>query len=74
MKTSEIISELANLPIDERALIADSLLQTLNATQPNIEQAWVKLAQQRLSEISTGKVQTLSAETVFDNIDKRLDA
>ena len=72
MKTSEIISELANLPIDERAFIADSLLQTLNASQPSIEQSWVKLAQQRLIEINTGKVQTISAEEVFAKIDKRL--
>jgi len=74
MKTSEIISELANLPIDERAMIADGLLQTLNATRPEIEQAWLKLAQQRLTEISDGKVQTLAAEAVFENIDKRLGA
>lgn len=74
MKTSEIISELANLPIEERALIADSLLQTLNATQPEIEQAWLKLAQQRLTEISTGKVQTLAAEAVFEKIDNHLKA
>lgn len=74
MKTSEIISELANLPVDERALIADSLLQTLNATQPEIEQAWLKLAQQRLTEIKDGSVETLSADSVFANIDKRLGA
>lgn len=74
MKTSDIISELANLPIDERALIADSLLQTLNQTQPNIEQVWVKLAQERFNDINTGKVQTISAEAVFAQIDQRLDA
>lgn len=74
MKTSEIISELANLPVDERALIADSLLQTLNATQPEIEQAWLKLAQQRLTEIRDGSIETLSAEAVFADIDQRLGA
>ncbi|MDO9051829.1 MAG: hypothetical protein Q8N02_10725 [Methylotenera sp.] len=42
MKTSDIITKLANLPINERALIADSLLQTLNPMQSNIEQAWEK--------------------------------
>lgn len=74
MKTSEIISELANLPTDERALIADSLLQSLNPTQQSTEQSWVKLAQQRLTEISTGQVHPVAAETVFDQIDKRLGA
>ena len=74
MKTSEIIAELANLPTDERALIADSLLQSLNPTQQSTEQSWVKLAQQRLTEISTGQVQPVAAETVFDQVNKPLGA
>lgn len=72
MKTADIISELANLPIDERALIADSLLQTLNPTQPSIDKAWVEIAQQRLIEISSGQVKTIPAELVLNGIGKRL--
>lgn len=74
MKTADIMRELANLPLEERALIADGLLQTLNPTQPNIEQAWVKVAQQRLAEISSGKVKTISAENVFKRIHQRVSA
>lgn len=74
MKTTDIMRELANLPLEERALIADGLLQTLNPTQPNIEQAWVRVAQQRLAEISSGKVKTISAEIVFKRINQRISA
>lgn len=74
MKTAEIISELANLPMEARALIADSLLQTLNPVQPQIEQAWISVAQQRLTEISAGKVQTISSDEVFNRINQRLTA
>lgn len=74
MKTAEIISELANLPVEERALIADSLLQTLNPTQPDIEQAWVRVAQQRLTSISSGKVEPILADEVFAKINHRLSA
>jgi hypothetical protein len=74
MKTAEIISELANLPLEERALIADSLLQTLNPTQPDIQQAWVKVAQQRLNDISSGKVEPILASDVFARINARLSA
>lgn len=73
MKTAEIIRELANLPMEERALIADSLLQTLNPAQPQIEQTWVNIAQQRLAEISAGKVQTISSNEVFTRINQRLN-
>jgi putative addiction module component (TIGR02574 family) len=74
MKTAEIMHELANLPVDERALIADSLLQTLNASQPEIEQEWLKVAQQRLQEIDSGKVKMVSMEEMTTRINHRLGA
>ena len=74
MKTAEIMNELANLPVEERALIADSLLQTLNASQPEIEQEWLKVAQQRLVEISSGSVKTVSQEEMTKRINHRLGA
>ena len=74
MKTADIITELANLPVEERVLIADNLLKTLNSPQPEIEQAWVSVALQRLAEISGGQVLTISAQEVFDRLSKKLDA
>ena len=74
MKTAEIMNELANLPAEERALIADSLLQTLNQSQPEIEQEWLKVAQQRLVEISSGSVKTVSMEEMTTRINHRLGA
>ena len=55
-------------------MIADSLLQLLNPTQQSAEQSWVKLAQQRLTENSTGQVQPVAAEIVFDQVNKPLGA
>ena len=74
MKTAEIMNELANLPVEERALIADSLLQTLNPSQPEIEQQWLKVAQRRLAEISTGKVKTIPLNDVMTRINSHLGA
>ena len=74
MKTSQIMNELANLPVEERALIADSLLQTLNASQPEIELAWLKVAQQRLQEIDSGNVKMVSQEEMTTRINHRLGA
>ena len=74
MKTAEIMNELANLPVEERASIADSLLQTLNSSQPKIEQEWLKVAQQRLVEISTDSVKTVSQEEMITRINHRLGA
>lgn len=72
MKTADIMNELANLPVEERAFIADSLLQTLNHTQPEIEREWLEIAQQRLTEIEAGTVKTISYDEVISRINKRL--
>ena len=74
MKTADIMNELANLPMEERALIADSLLQTLNPSQPEIEQQWLKVAQRRLVEISTGKVKTIPLNDAMMRINSHLGA
>lgn len=74
MKTADIITELANLPVEERVLIADNLLKTLNTPQPEIEQAWVHVAQQRLAEISSGQAVTIPAQEVFVRLSKQLGA
>jgi hypothetical protein len=47
-------------------LIADSLLQTLHSAQADVEQ----FAQQHLSEISCGKMETITAEDVLKKIDE----
>jgi putative addiction module component (TIGR02574 family) len=72
MKTADIMNELANLPVEERAFIADSLLQTLNHTQPEIEREWLEVAQQRLTEIEAGTVKTIPYNEVMSRINKRL--
>lgn len=72
MKTADIMNELANLPVEERAFIADSLLQTLNHTQPEIEREWLEVAQQRLTEIESGTVKTIPYNEVMSRINKRL--
>ncbi len=74
MKTADIMNELANLPVEERALIADSLLQTLNTSQPEIELAWLKVAQQRLQEIDSGNVKVVSMEEMTTRTNRRLGA
>lgn len=72
MKTTDLINELATLPVEERAFIADSILKTLNSANAEIDQAWAEVAKQRLNEIEAGNVQMVSAAQVFERINKRL--
>lgn len=40
----EIIQEAASLPVEETAIVIDSLLRTLNPPDTEIEREWVKVS------------------------------
>ena len=52
----EIIKEAESLPVEERALVVDSLLRTLNPPDPNVDREWAEVARQRLEELRSGRV------------------
>ena len=72
MKTVDLIDEVASLPVEERARVVDTLLRSLNAPESAVDSAWREVAQRRLDEIRTGRVETVPREVVFENIRQRL--
>lgn len=69
--SNEIIREAAELPVEERALIIDSLLKTLNPPEPEIDREWVDAAKRRLSELRSGTVRAVPGADVFARIRER---
>lgn len=69
----EIIEEAESLPIEERIVIIDSLLRTINPSIPEIEIEWVKVAKRRLAELRSGQTRAVPGNEVFDNIRKRFE-
>ena len=72
MKTKDMISEALSLPVEERALLADSLLKSLNPPESKMDKKWAAVAKKRLAELRSGQVNALSGEDVFKKIWKRL--
>ncbi len=70
--TREIIREAAALPVEERAVIVDSLLRTLNQPETQTDAAWGDVAKRRLSELRSERVQPVGGAQVFDEIKERL--
>jgi len=68
MKTKELITEANALPVEERALVVDSLLKSMNPPQSDIEKKWIRLAKFRLEEIKSGQVNTVSDKDLFSRI------
>ena len=69
----EIIQEAASLPVEERAIVIDSLLRTLNPPDAEIEKEWVKVAKRRLAELRSGSVRAIPGDEVFKEIRERFE-
>jgi putative addiction module component (TIGR02574 family) len=67
----EIIEEVASLPVEERAIVADSILRSLNAPDAEIDRKWAQVAQRRLAELRCGQVKPVPGDEVFAKIRKR---
>ena len=66
--TKEIIQEATSLPVEERAMVIDSLLRSLNATDAGIDRQWVVVAKRRLAELRSGRVQAVPGNEVFSRL------
>ena len=73
LSTKEIIREAQSLPVEERAIVVDSLLRTLNAPDPDIDRKWVAVAKHRLAELRSCSVKPVSVEEVLARARERLE-
>jgi len=67
----EIILEAQSLPVEERALVVDSLLRSFNPPDASIEEEWAAVAKRRLAELRSGRVKAVPGEQVFAKIRER---
>jgi putative addiction module component (TIGR02574 family) len=69
--TAEIIQEAESLPVEERTVVVDSLLRSLNPPNPEIDRKWAAVAKRRLEELRSGRVKPVPGEEVFAKIRER---
>ena len=68
METKNLIEEVISLPVEERAMIADSILRSHNPVTPEIEKKWVEIAKKRPEELIAGRVKAVPGNEVFDKV------
>ena len=72
MNPKKMIEEITALPIEERVMIVDSLLRSLNQPESEIDKKWIATAYQRLMEIRSGAAGTvIPGNEVFDRVWQR---
>ncbi len=62
METNKLIAEISDRPANERAKIANAILETLHRPDRDIEQAWMDEVNRRAKEVDDGDVEMLSQE------------
>jgi len=68
MKTKDFIAEAISLPVEERAIVVDSLLKGLNTPESEIDAKWTEVAKRRLGELRSGKAEAMPGKEVFEKI------
>lgn len=74
MKTAELIAEVISLPVEERAMVVDSVLRSLNPPETSIDKKWALVATRRLEELRTGVVKAVPGDEVFQKIWNKFSA
>ena len=65
MSNQEIISQALNLPLADRLLIVNELVESFNPMNPNIEEQWKVELLKREKLLKSGELKTLSYEEFF---------
>ncbi|MDF1877811.1 addiction module protein [Sulfurimonas sp. SAG-AH-194-L11] len=66
MSNTQILQEALQLNPQERYIVVESLLKSLDIPDENIDTIWANEAEQRLQNYKDNKVQTISFEEVFN--------
>ena len=73
MTTRDLLAHAESLPVEDRAALIDCLLKTLNAPQDQIDRKWIEVAQKRLEELRSGKVEPIPGDKVLQRVKERFD-
>jgi len=67
-----IEKEAMKLPLVERALLVDRLLQTLDAEKDLSIKAWTEVTEKRLEKFRAGEMEAFDGQAVIESLRKEL--
>lgn len=69
--TAQIIQDAESLPVEDRTIVVESLLRSLNQPNPEIDRKWAAVSKRRLEELRSGRVKPIPGDKVFAKIRQR---
>ncbi len=71
-KIQQVIEEIKALSANERAIIAQVLINSLEEPQDeDVEQAWILETERRLAQFESGEIKAVSWEDIKQNLKKQ---
>ncbi len=61
-EVSDLLKRALELPVEERAALANTLLDSLGATERSVQEAWDEEVARRMEALKTGKAVTVPWE------------
>jgi len=72
-KADELFSMIEDLPVDVKTALVEKILASIYPAQKELEEKWKKEIEERVYELQTGKVQLISGEEVFKEIQEKFN-
>ena len=65
MPAAMMLEQIASYPVEDRVMMADVIIESLNGIDPEVDAAWGIVARRRMRELRSGKVRGVPASAVF---------
>ena len=72
-ETSDLLKRALALPVDERAALANTLLDSLEVADESVEDAWDKEVARRMEDLKAGKAVTVPWEELHRELLARVN-
>ena len=67
MPATMMLEQIACYPVEDRVMMADAIIESLNGIDPNVDAAWGAIARRRMRELRSGKVRGIPVSEVFSH-------
>lgn len=68
----DLLAEALELSLDERAKMAAELLESLDAADAEVEEAWAREIERRVAAARAGELESTDWRTVLDRVEREV--
>jgi len=70
-RTDNLFTMIESLPIDVKTELVEKILASIQPMQKEIDEKWIKIAEERISQIELVNVQVIPGDEVFNEIKEK---